>query len=180
MKVIMSKTGTVRITKHWGAFVQPLLQCKIKSYYILWACVCILRYAACNAHTLHCHLWFPPLYNIFSTLSHKGYDFRKKNKLLNSKCVFGVSVHLFLKNFFILRRVERDMIKSVYWSSCKVPVILVRYWWNFNFLDRFSLSTQISNFMKIRSVRTELFHTKRQTDKHEEANSRFAHFCDRA
>jgi hypothetical protein len=45
---------------------------------MFWACACILRYPACNAHALYCHLWFPPLYSIFfSTLSHKQYDFHK-------------------------------------------------------------------------------------------------------
>jgi len=48
-----------------------------------------------------------------------------------------------------------------------------------NFFDRFSKIAKISNFMKIRPVRTELFHTDRRAD-WQTANSRFSQFCERA
>jgi hypothetical protein len=39
-------------------------------------------------------------------------------------------------------------------------------------------NTQISNFMKIRPVGTELFHADGRTYRHDEANSRFSQFCE--
>jgi len=36
-----------------------------------------------------------------------------------------------------------------------------------------------SNFMKIRSVGTELFHADGQTDRRDEANRRFSQFCEK-
>ena len=61
------------------------------------------------------------------------------------------------------------MMKDVYRSACKLPVINVRFKWNLNFLDSFSKNTQISKLMKICPVETELFHA----NGHAEANSRF-------
>jgi len=66
------------------------------------------------------------------------------------------------------------MIKNVYRSSCKVPIILVRMLQNFNFLDRFSKNTQILSFMKICPVETELLHADGRKDKYKEATSRRA------
>ena len=58
--------------------MQTLLEWKRYKYYEFWACVCNLRYSACNAHAPYCHLWPDRLQNSFSTLSHKRQEFRKK------------------------------------------------------------------------------------------------------
>jgi len=53
-----------------------------------------------------------------------------------------------------------------------------------NLLDRFPKNIQIPNFTKIHPVGAEFFHAKeqkdRRTDRHDEANSRFSQFCQRA
>ena len=44
----------------------------------------------------------------------------------------------------------------------------------------FEEKAQISSFIKIRPVGAELFHADGRRDKHDEANSRFSQFCERA
>jgi len=66
-----------------------------------------------------------PHQQYFSTLSRKRYDFRRK--LLNTKCVFGVSLQLLSEAFLILREIQRDMIMHVCKPSYDVPVIFVRF-----------------------------------------------------
>jgi len=87
--------------------------------------VCGLSYAVCNAHAPYCHLWPAPHYNNFPNYLENGTIFGKK--LLNTKCVFRFSLQLLSETFHILRRTERDMIKTVHRSACKVPVIVVRF-----------------------------------------------------
>jgi len=63
--------------------------------------------------------------------------------------VFGYSVQLLCETFLILRRIKRYKIKNLYWSSCTMPVILVRFECKLNFLNSFSKKTQIPNLMKV-------------------------------
>ena len=55
-------------------------------------------------------------------------------------------VQIFSTDFIwkiLILRSEENVIKNVYWSSCKVPVILLRFDWNMNFLNRFWENTEI-------------------------------------
>jgi len=47
----------------------------------------------------------------------------------STKCAFRGSLQLSYETFLILRRNEREMIKKkiVHWSSCKLPLIRVRF-----------------------------------------------------
>jgi len=75
--IYSTNTSIVHITKHWGAFVQPLLEWKSNNYYIFWVCVCNLSCPACNAHVPYCHLWLPGC-TILSPYLMNRMIFRKK------------------------------------------------------------------------------------------------------
>ena len=88
----------------------------------------------------------------FYTLPHKG-TFKKK---LNMKHVFWFSL-LSSAESFIVRRVERHIIRNEHMSSCKVTVIIVRFTLKLNFHNRF-LTVSRNHFQKIRPFGAELFH----------------------
>jgi hypothetical protein len=121
--IVDNKTDSVRIKWHWNAFIQPLLHYKSNKYYIFLVCVCSLRYPAYNAHAPHCHLWSVRLCSIFSHYLINDTIFGKK-VIEHEMCVF--SLQLLSETFLFIRRTERNMIRIVYLSACKVPDIRVR------------------------------------------------------
>jgi hypothetical protein len=70
--------------------------------------------------------------------------------------------------FPILLRIQREVILNVHRPSCKVPVILVVYESNLNFLDRFHENSS--------SGGPSCFNADGWTEKHDEANDRFSQF----
>jgi len=85
----------------------PLLQWTIKKYYVFWACVCTLTYAACNAVACPALQYFLP-YLI------NGANYEKK--LLNIKCVFWFSLQLLCETFLIQKKKK----KQRYDQKCKL------------------------------------------------------------
>ena len=79
--------------------------------------------------------------------------------LLNIECMLEFSLHILSGTFYILRRIQRDFVISVRKSSCKIPVIVVRFKWNSNFLDKCSKYVEMY-FKKSCPVRAELFHAE--------------------
>ena len=66
--------------------------------------------------------------------------------------------------FLILRRIQRDIITSLYRSLCKLSVFPFIFQQNFNFLDRVPKNHQRLKFMKTRPERAEWSHADRRSD----------------
>ena len=79
--------------------------------------------------------------------------------------MFSFSLQPFSETFLILRRNERDTIKKIYIGlHVKYPLCSSDFNKNLNFLDIFSKNHKIQNFVKMRPVEAEMFHTDRWTD----------------
>jgi hypothetical protein len=92
---------------------------------------------------------------------------------------FDFLYNFFSEIFLIIRRIKRNININVHLSSCKVPVIIVRFQSNLNFLNRLSKNKQISNFVEIRPAKKSYYvrtdrHIDEQTDRHDAVNSYFS------
>jgi hypothetical protein len=116
-----------------------------------------------------------PALQYFSMLSHKLHE--SKKKLLNTRCVLKFSLQRLSETLFILSKTERDVIEIVCRSSCNVPVNLVRFFWDLNFLYIFPKNTHLSNFTKIRPVGADVFHANKRTEGQADMTNLIDTFC---
>ena len=93
-----------------------------------WACfrVWSLANATCNALP-SCHLRPLCLHEVFRHYLVNDTIFGKK--LCNVKCVFWFSLQLLFETFVIRRTIQPDTVINVGTPWCKVPVILLWFYW---------------------------------------------------
>jgi hypothetical protein len=145
---VKNKQDNVCITWHGGTLVETLLKWKCKKCYIFWVRVCSLW---CLIKQSSCAILSSLAYSAvqyFYTLSHKRHDFRKKD-VINIKSLFQFSLQLLSETLLILTRTERGIVINVHKSSCKLRVILVRFYCRLTVGDRFRRKMQMPNLIKI-------------------------------
>jgi hypothetical protein len=105
---------------------------------------------------LYCHLWPVCLCPILPQYLLKKFIEHKIRALIFSR--------IFVLYTSTLRRIQQDSVINVRRSPCKVSIILVRFWWNLNFLNIFSKKySNIKFHEKSVFVGSELFNVDGQT-----------------
>jgi len=126
-----------------------------------------------------------PSLHFFHIFSQKA---RFSKKIYRTQNVYNFPYNFFFQNISHSNKNSARHYHKCTQVLCKVSVIRVRYpkkkkkkkKRNLNFFDIFSKNPHISQAIKIRPLGAELLHADGRTDRHDEPNSRFLQFCERA
>jgi len=133
----------------------------------LYVCLCVcvsmcLCLYVCETlviqHAMRCHLWPIRLCHIFSTLSHKRHDFRKKKTPLSIKVCFVCLYDFCLKHILSYENLERDITNAHYVAGLHVNCPLFLSDFIRSCVFRTDFSKKYSNFMNVRAVGAQLCH----------------------
>jgi hypothetical protein len=144
----------------------------INRYYIFWVCVC--SFVTQHALRMPCFILSSMACLLLPYFFHKRHDVHNKFREQKIRVLISLQILSHSK-----KNLSRYYI-NVRWSSCKVPVILLRLKSNLDFLDRISKKYSNFKFIQVRIVVTELIHMDGKTNRHDEVNSRFKQFCEHA
>jgi len=113
---------------------------------------------------LYCRMWSgDSAIFCFAHYLKNGTILRGEGKSFWTRNAISFPLQSLLEPFLILRRNELDMIINLYRSLCKVLSLTSNFNENWIFSADFQNTHLMSNFMKIRPVRAELFHADGQT-----------------
>jgi len=108
----------------------------------------------------YCHLWPAPLYDIFSTLSHKRYDFRKKSHWTQNVC-FDFLYNFCLKHFSFWEELSEILFVVLVQSIDK---IFPHYLTNYTIFEKKSLNTKCVFWFSLQLL-SETFLILRRTER---------------
>jgi len=154
------------------------MQWKSNKYYIFWVCALALgiQHERRRRHIVTCGLPRPAVF--FHIISYR-YDFRRIKFTEHEKCVLIFSTNLF-ETFLIQRITELDMIKMCIGLHVKYPLFLSEFkdTWIFSTDFRKIIKYQLS-WKPVQWNRVVLWGMI-QSDRQDEASSRFSQFCERS
>jgi len=101
-----------------------------------------IRYPTFNSYAPYCHLWTAQLYDIVPHFLINSTSLG--GEIMDRKYVFWFSVQLLSETFLNIGRLDQDIIKNVYLSSCTIPVFLSKF--NETWIFSTDLKKKCSNF----------------------------------
>jgi len=154
--------------------LQPLLQCKINKYYIVWVCLCSVRYPAVNARASYCQLPMRLYRNLHELINGKIFERKKVSEHRMRVLIFSTTLVWNICHCKKNRtRYDQKCTLVFIWSTRYSCPILMKRGFSPRIFEKYSYRISWKAVQREQSC-------SMRTDRHDEANSSFSQFCERA